>query len=359
MKIFETEVNASERLGQFYIPVWENSDKSVANAIRIFREKWHSYSEESKSYNIINLIKQVIDPVVSEYLSSLPNQYLSFCPISIEKCNYSDLIKLRGFRYTADQIHCYLHDFVDKSSHTEQDILFISTQDMLKSLFMICEGKKPDRSKLAPDIWLKPDKKTRLCALCGNPTEFSQFMHTWTEHRFIERENNERDNDEDNDEKEGKKKRPDLSTNYCLNHRPKLHNGSWNSLYKQAKRSAEQFEREVLRLRRQIAHPDRHNAKSGDRLIDEYFYDYMQDSSLDPTNVPELRNLARKMVDSRLTDNKKRMLVLRKQNPSNEKIGILLGEITGKPLSNQAVSKALRTIREEFQLPTSKTNEKI
>jgi len=252
MKIFETEVNASERLGQFYIPVWENSDKSVANAIRIFREKWHSYSEESKSHSIINLIKQVIDPVVSEYLSSLPNQYLSFCPISREKCNYSDLIKL-----------------------------FISTQDMLKSLFMICEGKKPNRSKLAPDISLKADKKTRLCALCGNPTEFSQFMHTWTKHGYIERENNDRFNDE----KEGKKKRPDLSTNYCLNHRPKLHDGSWNSLYKQAKRSAEQFEQEVLRLRLQIAHPDRHNAKSGDRLIDEYFYHFMLDSSLDPTKA--------------------------------------------------------------------------
>ncbi len=354
MKIFETEVDASERLGQFYIPVWENSDKSVANAIRIFREKWHSYSEESKSHNIINLIKQVIDPVVSEYLSSLPNQYLSYCPISREKCNYSDLIKLRGFRYTADQIHFYLRDFVDKSSHTEQDILFISSQDMLKSLFMICEGKKPNRLKLASDISLKADKKTRLCALCGNPTEFSQFMHTWTKHGYIERENNDHDNAEDNDEKEGKKKRPDLSTNYCLNHRPKLHDGSWNSLYKQAKRSAEQFEQEVLRLRRQIAHPDRHNAKSGDGLIDEYFYHFMQNSSLAPTNVPELRNLARKMVDSRITDNKKRMLVLRKQNKSNEDIGILLGEITGKPLSNQAVSKALGTIREEFQLPTSK-----
>lgn len=351
MKIFETEMDASERLGQFYIPVWENSDNSVANAIRIFREKWHSYSEESKSHNIINLIKQVIDPVVSEYLSSLSNQYLSFCPISREKCNYSDLIKLRGFRYTADQIHFYLRDFIDKSSHTEQDILFISTQDMLKSLFMICEGKKPNRSKLAPDISLKADKKTRLCALCGNPTEFSQFMHTWTKHGYIERENSDRDNDE----KEGKKKRPDLSTNYCLNHRPKLHDGSWNSLYKQAKRSAEQFEQEVLRLRRQIAHPDRHNAKSGDKLIDEYFYHYMLDSSLNPTNVSELRNLARKMVDSRLTDNKKRMLVLRKQNRSNEKIGILLGEITGKPLSNQAVSKAIKSIREEFLLSGSKT----
>ncbi|EPF2548449.1 hypothetical protein ACSL9F_001555 [Vibrio cholerae] len=226
---------------------------------------------------------------------------------------------------------------------------------MLKSLFMICEGKKPNRSKLAPDISLKADKKTRLCALCGNPTEFSQFMYTWTKHGYIERENNDRDNDE----KAGKKKRPDLSTNYCLTHRPKLHDGSWNSLYKQAKRSSEQFEQEVLRLRRQIAHPDRHNAKSGDRLVDEYFYYYMQDSSLEPTNVPELRNLARKMVDSRLTDNKKRMLVLRKQNMSNKQIGITLGKITGKPLSNQAVSKALGTIREEFQLPTSKTNEKI
>ncbi|TOM30248.1 transcriptional regulator [Vibrio parahaemolyticus] len=351
MKIFETEMDASERLGPFYIPVWENSDNSVANAIRIFREKWHSYSEESRSHYIINLIKQVIDPVVSEYLSSLPNQYLSFCPISREKCNYSELIKLRGFRYTADQIHFYLRDFVGKSSHTEQDILFISTQDMLKSLFMICEGKKPNRSKLAPDISLKSDKKTRLCALCGSPTEFSQFMHTWTKHGYIERENNDRDNDE----KDGKKKRPDLSTNYCLNHRPKLHDGSWNSLYKQARRSAEQFEQEVLRLRRQIAHPDRHNAKSGDRLIDEYFYHFMLDSSLDPTNVPELRNLARKMVDSRLTDNKKRMLVLRKQNKSNENIGILLGKITGKPLSNQAVSKAIKSIREEFLLSGSKT----
>ena len=345
MKIFETEMDASERLGPFYIPVWENSDNSVANAIRIFREKWHSYSEESRSHNIINLIKQVIDPVVSEYLSSLPNQYLSFCPISREKCNYSDLIKLRGFRYTVDQIHFYLRDFVDNSSHTEQDIIFISTQDMLKSLFMICEGKKPNRSKLAPDISFKADKKTRICHLCGNPTEFSQFMHTWTKNGYIERENN----DSDNDEKEGKKKRPDLSTNYCLNHRPKLH-GRWNSLYKQAKRSAEQFEKEVLRLRRQIAHPDRHNAKSGDRLIDEYFYHFMLNSSLAPTNVPELRNLARKMVDSRITDNKKRMLVLRKQNKSNEDIGILLGEITGKLLSNQAVSKALGTIRDEFKL---------
>lgn len=96
-------------------------------------------------------------------------------------------------------------------------------------------------------------------------------------------------------------------------------------------------------FRHQIAHSDRHNTKSGDRLIDEYFYHFMLDSSLNSNNVSELRKLARKMVDSQQTDNKKRMLVLRQQNMSNKQIGISLG----KPLSNQAVSKAIKSIREE------------
>lgn len=233
MEIFETEDNALKRLGQFYIPIWENSDKSVANAVRIFRDKWLSYSEESKSHNIINLIKEVIDPGVSEYLRSLPNQYLSFCPISREKCNYSDLVKFRDFRYTADQIHFYLRDFIDNCAYTEQDVLFISTQDMLKSLFMLCEGKRPKRSKLAPDIYLNKERKTRLCALCGKPTEFSLFMGAWEKYGIIDG-----DEYEDN-EKVGRKKRPDLSDTYCLDHRPKLHDGSWNATYKQAKRQGE------------------------------------------------------------------------------------------------------------------------
>ncbi len=97
MKIFETEENAQKRLGLYYIPVWEHTDETVVHAIRIFREKWHSYSDKSKRYNIIKLIKELIDPSVSEYLSRLPNHYLSFCPASIKNCNYSDLVKFRGF----------------------------------------------------------------------------------------------------------------------------------------------------------------------------------------------------------------------------------------------------------------------
>ncbi|MEX0494170.1 transcriptional regulator [Raoultella terrigena] len=344
MKIFETEENAQKRLGLYYIPVWEHTDETVVHAIRTFREKWHSYSDKSKRYNIIKLIKELIDPSVSEYLSRLPNHYLSFCPASIKNCNYSDLVKLRGFSYTADQIHFHLRNFVNHSSHTEQDMFFISTQDMLKSFFMYCEGNSPKNSKLAPDLYVNMERKTRICALCGNPTEFSSFIRSWKENGVIEGEENE------DNEKFGKKKRPDFSQTYCLNHRPKLHDGSWNATYKQAKRSTKQFEQEVLRLRRQISHPDRYNAKSGDNLVDEYFYHYLFDSSLDPTNVAELRNLARRMVDSRLTDNKKRILVLHKQGLSNREIGIKLGGLTGSVLTNQAISKALGTIRDEFIL---------
>lgn len=343
--MIETEEKAQYRLGEFYIPIWKYSDMSVSNAVSLFRENWHSYSLESKSHNIITLIEKIIDPAIAEYLVTLPKTYLRYSPISKENLTYSELIKLKGFHFVIDQIHIYLRDFINHCTYTEQDLLFISTQDMLKELFSLCEEKRPKRTKLAPDIHLNTERKMRLCACCGNLTEFSMFISTWEKYGTVE------DDEYDDYEKEGKKKkRPDLSHTYCLNHRPKLHDGSWNAMYKQAIRSKEQFEQELLRLRCQIAHPDRYNAKSGDTLIDEYFYHYMFDSPLDPTNVAELRDLARRMVDSRLTDNKKRMLVLRKQGLSNQQIGIKLGEITNKSLSNQAVSKAILSVREEFHL---------
>ncbi|HDU8445764.1 TPA: LuxR family transcriptional regulator [Proteus mirabilis] len=342
--MFETEEKAQYRLGEFYIPIWKYSDMSVSNAVSLFRENWHSYSLASKSHNIIKLIERIIDPAIAEYLVTLPKTYLRYSPVSKENLTYSELIKLNGFHFVIDQIHIYLRDFINHCSYTEQDLLFISTQDMLKELFSLCEEKRPKRTKLAPDIDLNTERKMRLCACCGNPTEFFMFIRTWEKYGTVE------DDEYDDYEKEGKKKRPDLSHTYCLNHRPKLHDGSWNAMYKQAIRSKEQFEQELLRLRCQIAHPDRYNAKSGDPLIDEYFYHYMFDSPLDPTNVAELRDLARRMVDSRLTDHKKRMLVLRKQGLSNQQIGIKLGEITNKSLSNQAVSKAILSVREEFHL---------
>ncbi|EHW0649577.1 transcriptional regulator [Vibrio parahaemolyticus] len=381
----DKEKEVEERLGDFYIPIWDGCDKSVAAAVHQFREKWHSYSELSKSHNIISLIKELIDPATCEFIDKIPADYLELLPIYPPQCSYSDLIKFGGFRYTVDQIHHYLRNFVDNSSYTEQRNLYISTQETLKNLFSLCEGKRPKRSNLTPDIYLNTERRRSFCAFCGNPTEFSLFMTKWVEGQFLENE----------EDAEGKKKRAVLSHTYCLNHKPKLQDGSWNSMYKQAKRSSKQFDQEVLRLRRQVAQPGRHNAMSGDKLIDEYFYYYLQDktikpeqsdalfeyvrttysnpvtldkssyekllaianqltavgSALGPDDEGALRNIARRIVDSRLTDNKKRMLALRKQGLSQEEIAQKLTHLGGKKISHQAVSKALGTIRDEFLLP--------
>lgn len=384
----ELEFDIQKRLGKFYIPIWAGCDKSVAAAITMFREQWHSYSQVSKSHNITRLIKELVDPAVSEYLSRLPANYLRYSPIAPAKLTYSDLIKMRGFRYCSDCIDDYLRPFVEHSTYTEPDKLFIATQETLKSLFSHCKAKRPKRSRLAPDIYFNTERGKGLCRLCGNPTEFSSFITNWDNDGFIE----------DAEEKYGLKKGPDLSHKYCAHHKPQLKDGSWNPAYKQAIRSSKQFELEVLRLCRQIANPERLNAMSGDDLIDEYFYYYLQDKtisdtqahacfdyikntfsnpivvdektyeklvnivnnmtnvgvSLGPDDIDKIRNIARKMVNSRLSDNKKRMLVLSKKGFNQREITEIISSLTGKKLSHQAVSKAIKSVCTVFQLNTPK-----
>lgn len=384
----ELEFDIQKRLGKFYIPIWAGCDKSVAAAITMFREQWHSYSQVSKSHNITRLIKELVDPAVSEYLSRLPANYLRYSPIAPAKLTYSDLIKMRGYRYCSDCIGDYLRPFIEHSTYTEPDKLFIATQETLKSLFSHCKAKRPKRSRLAPDIYFNTERGKGLCRLCGNPTEFSSFITNWDNDGFIE----------DAEEKYGLKKGPDLSHKYCAHHKPQLKDGSWNPAYKQAIRSSKQFELEVLRLCRQIANPERLNAMSGDDLIDEYFYYYLQDKtisdtqahacfdyikntfsnpivvdektyeklvnivnnmtnvgvSLGPDDIDKIRNIARKMVNSRLSDNKKRMLVLSKKGFNQREITEIISSLIGKKLSHQAVSKAIKSVCTVFQLNTPK-----
>ncbi|WP_272693533.1 transcriptional regulator [Providencia sp. PROV039] len=378
------EFDIQKRLGKFYIPIWAGCDKSVAAAITMFREQWHSYSQVSKSHNIVRLIKELVDPAVSEYLNSLPTNYLRYSPIAPAKLTYSDLIKMRGFHYCSDCIGDYLRPFVEHSTYTEPDKLFIATQETLKSLFSHCKGKRPKRSRLAPDIYFNTERSKGLCRLCGNPTEFSSFITNWDNDGFID----------DTEEKYGLKKGPDFSHKYCAHHKPQLQDGSWNPAYKQAMRSSKQFELEVLRLCRQIAKPERLNAMSGDNLIDEYFYYYLKNKtinyaqsltcfehiqntfsgsitvdektceeiisivnnmtnagiSLGPDDIDKIRNIAREMVNSRLSDNKKRMLVLRKKGFNQREIAEIISSLIGKKLSHQAVSKAIKSVCDKFQL---------
>ncbi|MEQ4708401.1 hypothetical protein [Providencia huaxiensis] len=72
--------------------------------------------------------------------------------------------------------------------------------------------------------------------------------------------------------------------------------------------------------------------------------------TLGPDDIDKIRNIAREMVNSRLSDNKKRMLVLRKKGFNQREIAEIISSLTGKKLSHQAVSKAILSVREEFLL---------
>ncbi|HEM7578093.1 TPA: hypothetical protein U2J86_005148, partial [Serratia marcescens] len=145
---------------------------------------------------------------------------------------------------------------------------------------------------------------------------------------------------------------------------------------------------------------ERLNAMSGDNLIDEYFYYYLSDKTIDyaqsltcfehiqntfsesiivdektceeiisivdnmtnagvflgPNDIDKIRNIARKMVDSRLTDNKKRMLALKMYGFSQYEIAQNMMKHIGKEMTHQAVSKALSTVSSEFSLKRKSIN---
>jgi DNA-binding CsgD family transcriptional regulator len=84
--------------------------------------------------------------------------------------------------------------------------------------------------------------------------------------------------------------------------------------------------------------------KSGDQLVDSYFFHYVAGQTLQPADRSELRNQARLMVDSKLSDRKKQMLMLQWSGLNQSEIARKLG------IERQAVSKALASIPAMFRL---------
>ena len=117
-----------------------------------------------------------------------------------------------------------------------------------------------------------------------------------------------------------------------------------NPAYRQAKRSLAQFELELARLSQQCAKPATPQVKSGDQLVDGYFFHYVMRQTLQPADKAELRNQARLMVDSKLSDRKKQILMLQWSGLNQSEIARRLG------IERQAVSKALASIPAMFHL---------
>lgn len=320
------------------IVIWENCDHHISAAIRQFEELWLPYSVSSRRYPILRLIKEVLDPALNSYIKTLPENYAGYVPGAAVGVPFSEIVRLVGLEAMVRMQRQLLRQFIKtEDQQTARDLCFVATLESLIGLVGCCACKSPKRSAAKKGVNLNKQRKHGFCEFCGNMTEFATFMATVEENRI------------NNSELEDHKKF-ELSHQYCSEHRPKLVTGEWNPLYRQAQRSLSQFNIELTRLTHQCANRSRPNALSGDELIDKYFLQLMLRLTLQPADEEKLRHLARRMVDSKLSDTKKKMLVLRQLRFNQTEIGQRILNAKKQPITRQAVSKALASVRKEFQL---------
>lgn len=311
------------------IVIWEGCDPTVSEAIEQFEDRWRPYSASSRRYPIVGLIQELIDPAVAAYTAALPQRYLGHIPGAGTGVSFSGIIRLVGLDAMVRMQRQLLRQFIKtEDTQTPKDRRFVATLESLIGLVWDCACKRPVKSKVR-DTRLNGERLQGFCRFCGSLAELTSFAGG--------------SDDPKADDPEEKLR---LSSLYCLDHRPKLPSGAWNPVYRQARRSLAQFDLELARLSQQCAKPATAQVKSGDQLVDSYFFHYVAGQTLQPADKAELRNQARLMVDSKLSDRKKQMLMLQWSGLNQSEIARKLG------IERQAVSKALAAIPAIFRLST-------
>lgn len=308
------------------ITIWDGCDPSISKAIGQFQDRWRPYSIASRRYPIVRLIQEIIDPAVAIYMATLPARYSSFVSGVGAGMDFSETIRLVGLDTMIRLQRQLLRHFIKTVDRQEsRDQRFVATIESLTGLVWDCACKRPKKSTFTTGVNLNAQRKHGFCDLCGELTEFAAFMATVSDEHVNDAEMEDR-------------KKLELSHQYCTGHRPLLANGERNPAYRQARRSLAQFDLELDRLNRQCAKRAMPQAASGDSLVDRYFYRYLLGQTIQPADKAELRNQARLMVDSKLSDRKKQILILQWDGLNQAEIARELG------IERQAVSKALKSL---------------
>ena len=308
------------------ITIWEGCDLGISKAIERFQDRWRPYSTASRRYPIVRLIQEVIDPAVVTYMKTLPARYSGFITGVGAGIGFSETIQLVGFDTMVRLQRQLLRHFIKTvDTQDSRDQRFVATIESLNGLVLDCACKRPKKSTSTTGVNLNEQRKHGFCELCGELTEFAAFMATVADEQVNDVELQER-------------KKLELSHQYCPRHRPILANGRRNPAYRQAKRSVAQFNLELDRLNHQCAKRATPQAASGDPLVDRYFHHYLLTQTLQPADKAELRNLARQMVEMKLSDRKKQILILRWDGLNQSEIARKLS------IERQAVWKALKSL---------------
>lgn len=290
---------------------------TVAEALQKFQERWRPYSTASRHYPIVGLIREVIDPAVATYMTTLPARYSSFVPGAGTGTDFSEIIRLVGLDAMVRLQRELLRRFIKTVDRQDsRDRRFIATIESLAGLACSCACKRPKKTTMRG---LNGTRSKSFCRFCGKPAGLKSFA-------------------DDDSQARGNDDKLRLSTKYCADHLPQLPSGASNLTYRRAKRSVAQFDMELGRLNRQCANRGTPQAASGNPLVDRYFHQYLLSQTVQPADKGELRNQARLIVDSKLSDRKKQILILRWDGLNQSEIAQKLS------IKRQAVSKALKSL---------------
>ncbi|XSS62823.1 LuxR family transcriptional regulator [Pseudomonas sp. B11] len=307
------------------IQVWPNCSPIMEAAVRDLVATWRPYSSSARRFPIRRLIEQLIDPAIALLcVDGVFQRYMLGAPGTTA---LSSLISSIHYKGAIQAQRVLIRQYMSATRLTEgQSSEVIGTLETLVEVIGACGRKRPARSRCAVEGVTQNAQRNRdFCEVCGQPSELARLINTgdWPESDDVDYALH-------------------LSNRYCASHRPRHADGTWNPQYQRAKRSKTIFNLELSRLTKQSA--QRSPSPNHDTPTAELFAFHITHSKdLTAADEGALREQARSIIDARLTDAKKQMLILKASGLNQSEIARRMG------ISRQAVSKALGSIPSSFQ----------
>lgn len=326
---------------------WESCDPGIAAAIRKLTRLWAPFSTRSRRYPLYRLFGEIVGPAWATYVAAFPKRH--FMRAELVRLDLREGARVLGFDGVRDRIRSIAKTASDarprKSPITLSDWTVRARRnrptatvdnvlsDTLASLIDLaagCARKRPRTTTTVDSV--NALRGEEHCRFCGNEPEVKSYLSaspalrevTWPhDHGNLV---------------------PSLSGRYCIDHRPRNHDGRWNPEYKRALRAAKELDLESQRLARQSASTSMRASRSGNVVVDDFYLALIQRRLLFPSDQGELRDLAARLVRNKVSDIKKFMVVLKAAGYKQREIAARCG------ISAQAVSKALKSLPAEYRL---------
>lgn len=311
---------------------WSGCFPAVRKAIAAVYAEWDARSALAKGRgSLYRLIERHVDVAWSEYLASLSRPDVA-CTVWGAGGSPSCFARCVGFAGIAEATRQAIYDFDEHPEFgTDSGKCYVDTLEFLRQVWTDCSFKQPKHLSAESDPSKNLLRANEFCELCGQPTELYSYLSVAGVGSGCDAQRK-------------------FSGRYCVRHKAR-EAGDYCSSHQQAARKKEEFLAEVLRLRRQSWSSSVRRAQTGNFLLDEFYVMLVNTRKFFPDEVGRIRDEARALVDQKISDAKKQIVVLLAQGKSQTEIAAILGV-----KHRQSVSKMLAKVPISFRLDLVKAD---